>query len=106
MTDTVQTIAALLEAGADTHTAITAPGGVPLTYAALRAHVANTVAALNSRGIGSADRVAIVLDNRPEMATAFLAIGAGATAAPLNPSYRADEFEFFLTDLRAKLLVI
>src|ERR1019366_9402107 len=24
----------------------------------------------------------------------------------LNPSYRADEFEFYLTDLRAKLLVI
>ena len=40
------------------------------------------------------------------MATAFLCIAAGATAAPLNPSYRADEFEFYLTDLRAKLLVI
>jgi acyl-CoA synthetase (AMP-forming)/AMP-acid ligase II len=106
MGDTIGTIAELLEAGADRHAAITAPGGVPLTYAALRAHVANTVAALNSRGIGSADRVAIVLDNGPEMATAFLAIGAGATAAPLNPSYRADEFEFYLTDLRAKLLVI
>ena len=106
MIDTINTIAQLLEAGADTHAAITAPGGVPLTYAALRAHVANTVAALNSRGIGSSDRVGIVLDNGPEMAAAFLAIGAGATAAPLNPSYRADEFEFYLTDLRAKLLVI
>ncbi|HEX7545739.1 MAG TPA: acyl--CoA ligase [Gemmatimonadaceae bacterium] len=106
MSDTAQTIAQLLEAGADDHTAITAPGGVPLTYGALRAHVANTVAALNARGIGTGDRVAIVLDNGPEMAAAFLGIGAGATAAPLNPSYRADEFEFYLTDLRAKLLVI
>src|SRR5471032_3353631 len=106
MSDTIRTISELLEAGADTHTAITAPGGVPLTYAALRAHVANTVAALNSHGIGANDRVAIVLDNGPEMATAFLAIASGATAAPLNPSYRADEFEFYLTDLRAKLLVI
>jgi oxalate---CoA ligase len=106
MTDTARTIAQLLEAGADTHTAITAPGGVPLTYAALRAHVANTVAALNARGIGNNDRVAIVLDNGPEMATAFLGIASGATAAPLNPSYRADEFEFYLTDLRARLLVI
>ena len=40
------------------------------------------------------------------MAAAFLGIGAGATAAPLNPSYRADEFEFYLTDLKAKVLVI
>lgn len=106
MSDIAQTIAQLLEAGADAHTAIMAPGGVPLSYAGLRSHVANTVAALNSRGIGSSDRVAIVLDNGPEMATAFLAIASGATAAPLNPSYRADEFEFYLTDLRAKLLVI
>ena len=35
-----------------------------------------------------------------------LASAAAATAAPLNPSYRADEFEFYLTDLRAKLLVV
>ncbi|MFI5245136.1 MAG: acyl--CoA ligase [Gemmatimonadales bacterium] len=106
MTDTANTIAQLLEAGAENHTALTAPGGVPLSYGALRTHVANTVATLNARGIGANDRVAIVLDNGPEMAVAFLAIGAGATAAPLNPSYRADEFEFYLTDLRAKLLVI
>jgi acyl-CoA synthetase (AMP-forming)/AMP-acid ligase II len=106
MSDTAQTIAQVIEAGADDDTALTAPGGVPLTYGALRAQVASTVAALNARGIGAGDRVAIVLDNGPEMAAAFLAIGAGATAAPLNPSYRADEYEFYLTDLRAKLLVI
>ncbi len=40
------------------------------------------------------------------MAAAFLSIGSAATAAPLNPGYRADEFEFYLTDLRAKLLVV
>ena len=50
-------------------------------------------------GIGRGDRVAIVLPNGPEMATAFLAVAAGATTAPLNPAYRADEFEFYLTDL-------
>ena len=105
-TENATTIPQLLSAGADAHTAITAPGGVPLTYAALRAHVATTVSALNSRGIGNNDRVGIVLDNGPEMATAFLGIASGATAAPLNPAYRADEFEFYLTDLRAKLLVI
>src|SRR6185369_12135067 len=61
---------------------------------------------LNSRWIAAGDRVAIVLDNGPEMAAAFLTMASAATAAPLNPGYRADEFEFYLTDLRAKLLVV
>ncbi|MFN9096380.1 MAG: acyl--CoA ligase, partial [Alphaproteobacteria bacterium] len=50
------------------------------------------------------DRVAIVLPNGPEMAAAFIAIGAGATTAPLNPSYRADDFNCYLTDRTAKAL--
>ena len=105
-TETANTIAQLLEAGAENDAAIMAPGGTPLTYGALRRQVRGIVSALNERGIGANDRVAIVLDNGPEMATAFLCVGAGATAAPLNPGYRADEFEFYLTDLRAKLLVV
>jgi acyl-CoA synthetase (AMP-forming)/AMP-acid ligase II len=106
MTESATTIAALLERGADRATALSAPGGVPLTYSALRAQMSDTVKALATRGIGGGDRVAIVLDNGPEMAAAFLSIAAGATAAPLNPAYRAEEFEFYMTDLRAKLLVI
>ena len=81
------------------------PAGCRSRTARCARRCAASVSALNERGIGANDRVAIVLDNGPEMATAFLGIGAGATAAPLNPSYRADEFEFYLTDLRAKLLV-
>src|SRR3954471_2269075 len=100
------TIPELLRAGAGDAPALNAPGGVPLSYRALRALVSDTTAALNARGIGAGDRVGIVLDNGPEMAAAFLTIGSAATAAPLNPSYRADEFEFYLTDLRAKLLIV
>ena len=106
MTDSPQTIPALLERGADDATALSAPGGTPLTYRALRTLVADVRQALGARGIGPGDRVAIVLDNGPEMAAAFLTIGSAATAAPLNPGYRADEFEFYLTDLRARLLVV
>ena len=40
------------------------------------------------------------------MATAFLAVAAGATSAPLNPAYRASEFDFYLSDLHAKALLI
>ncbi len=106
MSSSASTVIELLEQGAQDATALSAPGGVPLTYRALRKLVSDTLAALNSRGIGRNDRIAIVLDNGPEMAAAFLCVSAGATAAPLNPAYRADEFEFYLTDLKAKLLVV
>lgn len=105
MTEPAKTITELLQSGAPRRSALTAPGGGPLTYDALRSLVADTMLALAERGVGANDRVAIVLDNGPEMAAAFLSIAASATAAPLNPSYRAEEFEFYLTDLRAKLLV-
>ena len=95
------TIASCLETGKDDDTAIAAPGRHGLTFAALRAHAAKTVVQLNARGIGRNDRVAIVLPNGPEMASAFLTIGAGATTAPLNPGYREDEFDFYLSDLNA-----
>ena len=106
MSDTATTVTALLDAGAPEATALATPGGSPLTYRALRALAAQTLAALNARGVGRNDRVAIVLDNGPEMAAAFVCITAGATAAPLNPAYRAEEFEFYLSDLNAKILVI
>jgi acyl-CoA synthetase (AMP-forming)/AMP-acid ligase II len=100
------TLNALLANGAAAAPAIRAPGRPALSYAGLRELSAATIARLNGIGIGRNDRVAIVLPNGPEMAAAFIAIGAGATTAPLNPSYRADEFNFYLTDLKAKALVV
>jgi len=99
-------ISAALAAAPATGLALLAPGQAPLTYAALCSNVASCIAALNQFGIGRGDRVAIVLPNGPHMAAAFVAIAAGATAAPLNPAYRAEEFEFYLSDLRAKALVV
>ena len=99
-------IPTLLRTGAPHATALSAPGRPDLTYDRLRAHVQATVAALNARGIGRGDRVAIVLPNGPEMASAFVAIAAGAATAPLNPAYRQPEFEFYLSDLGAKALVM
>jgi acyl-CoA synthetase (AMP-forming)/AMP-acid ligase II len=96
----------LLQAGADDAPALLGENRTPLSHGALRTLVSDTVAALNGMGIGRDDRVAIVLPNGPEMAAAFVAIGAGATTAPLNPVYRADEFDFYLSDLNAKALVV
>jgi len=86
--------------------AILAPDQAPLTYSRLQGHVRSVVARLNELGIGRNDRVAIVLPNGPNMAVAFLSVAAGATSAPLNPAYRAPEFDFYLSDLNAKALVI
>jgi acyl-CoA synthetase (AMP-forming)/AMP-acid ligase II/thioesterase domain-containing protein/acyl carrier protein len=80
--------------------------GIPLSYQHLWEQVCATVLALNQLGIGRHDRVAVVLPNGPEMAVVFLAIAAGATCAPLNPAYRRQEFDFYLTDLQAKALIL
>jgi acyl-CoA synthetase (AMP-forming)/AMP-acid ligase II len=102
-----ETISRLLAGGDAAAAAIRGTNERPsLTFGALRDLCARTVKALNAMGIGRGDRVAIVLPNGPEMAAAFLAIGAGATTAPLNPAYKAEEFTFYLTDLEAKALVV
>ncbi len=91
---------------APTAQAMMSPGGTPLSYSAMNQLIAQTTTALNSFGIGRGDRVAIVLPNCPEMATAFVAVASACTAAPLNMAYRADEFEFYLSDLNAKALIV
>lgn len=96
----------LLATGADDAPAISAPGKSPLSFGALRSLIGETIARLNGLGIGRNDRVAIVLPNGPEMATCFMACASGVTSAPLNPAYRADEFEFYLSDLGARALIV
>jgi len=100
------TILDLLSHGDAADPAIGAPERAPLVYEALRQHVRKTVATLRGLGIGRNDRVAIVLPTGPEMASAFVSVGAGATTAPLNSAYRDEEFEFYLSDLKAKALIV
>jgi acyl-CoA synthetase (AMP-forming)/AMP-acid ligase II len=102
----VNTLFELLARGADTAVAIAAPERPALSHAELRALAKARVADLNAAGIGRNDRVAIVLPNGPEMASAFVTLGCGATTAPLNPGYKREEFDFYLADLNAKALVI
>ena len=102
----MKTLNELLLSGKDDATAISAPGGKPLTYKGLGELVHATRASLNAAGVGRNDRVAIVLPNGPEMATSFIAMTSACTSAPLNPGYRGDEFEFYLSDLNAKALVV
>lgn len=104
--DSIQQLVATQATRYPATTAITSPGRSPLSYAQLRSLIETNLAAFNKIGIGKGDRVAMVLPNGPEMATAFLTVAAGATAAPLNPGYQAPEFEFYLSDLNAKALLI
>lgn len=101
--DTIYSLIAHQDADAP---AIGAPDRKPMTYADLRRLSEQTLEVINGIGIGRGDRVAIVLPNGAEMAAAFIAVGAGASTAPLNPGYRADEFEFYLNDLNAKALIV
>ena len=81
-----RTIRALIAGGDGAAPALLAPSRPALSFAGLQRLADDTIAALNGLGIGRNDRVAIVLPNGPEMAAAFVAIGAGATTAPLNPA--------------------
>jgi acyl-CoA synthetase (AMP-forming)/AMP-acid ligase II len=100
------TLISLLSAAAPDAAALSAPGRSALNHAGLRVQIEQTLAWLNARGIGRNDRVAIVLPNGPEMASCFLACAAGVTSAPLNPAYRGEEFQFYLSDLKAKALIV
>jgi acyl-CoA synthetase (AMP-forming)/AMP-acid ligase II len=100
------TIAALLADKPDGALAIGAPGREWLTYGGLRRLALDVSGQLRSLGIGPTDRVAIVLANGPEMATAFVTIAQAAVTAPLNPAYQQEEYAFYLRDLKAKALVV
>ncbi|SET71688.1 acyl--CoA ligase [Oceanicella actignis] len=101
-----ETIEALLAPHPDQAPALEAPGRAPLIHGALRALTGRVRDSLRRAGIGRGDRVAIVLPNGPEMAAAFLTVAQGATTAPLNPAYKAEEFDFYLSDLDAKAIIL
>lgn len=86
--------------------AIGAPGRNWLSGPGLARLAIDIREALNGVGIGRGDRVAIVLPNGPEMASCFPAVAACCTAAPLNPAYKSDEFEFYLSDLTPAALIL
>ncbi|MFQ5852308.1 MAG: AMP-binding protein [Candidatus Binatia bacterium] len=85
--------------------ALIAFGRPPLSYRRLWQQVCEVVEALNMFGLGRDSRIAIVLPNGAEMLVAFLGASAGSVSAPLNTGYKAQEFKFYLTDLKANALI-
>ena len=99
------TLIDLLDQGSPDHPALRVPDGPSLTYEQLRGQVRAMGAQLATQGIKRGDRVALVLPNGVEAIVGFLAVSSVATAAPLNPSYKADEFRFYLEDVSARALI-
>jgi oxalate---CoA ligase len=106
----IDTVARLVERAAATDpaaTAILAPGQrASLSYGGLVKLMGSVAAGLAEHGIGPSDRVALVLQNGPEAATAFLSCAVAAVCAPLNPTYRREELDFFLDDLAPRAVIV
>jgi len=99
-------LADLLQSAPGSHTAVILPdAGIQVTYDQLRDQVMTMADALTGLGIGPGDRVATVLPNGLPAIVSFLAASIAGTAAPLNPGYRQDEFNFFIEDTAAKVLL-
>jgi acyl-CoA synthetase (AMP-forming)/AMP-acid ligase II/acyl carrier protein len=77
-----------------------------LSWRQLDVNVCDLIAGLRGRGIGSSDRVALVLPDGPMMAVAFLAVSSACACAPLNPNYRERDFDFYIGDLRPKAVIL
>jgi len=106
--DTAASISELLDSAAracPAAAALGAPGREDLAYEDLWNLVQRTAGQLEAAG-AAAGNIAMVLPNGPEMAAAFLSVCAAATAAPLNPLYRAHEFDFYFQDLSPSALVV
>jgi acyl-CoA synthetase (AMP-forming)/AMP-acid ligase II len=97
----------LLEHNRPSHPAIVVAGGGPtLSYEQLQQQVDALAKELKRFGINRGDRVAMALPNGLEMIVSFLAATVAATAAPLNPGYKLDEFRFYLEDTSACALIV
>jgi long-chain acyl-CoA synthetase len=73
-----------------------------ITYGELHARVDAATGALQARGVGPGDRVAIVLGTTPTFVEAAAAIlRAGAVMVPLLPGLAPDELRFALADGRS-----
>ena len=109
VTSAPHTIADLISAQARRRpddVAITAPSRAPLSYARLQAQVEQMRCWLSGHDLERGDRVALLLENGPELAVAFLSLASTLACAPLNPAYRESELEFYLSDLGVSAVVV
>jgi len=94
-----------LAAGRESKAAILC-GDRVVTYRDLYENVNRFGNALLQRDVRMEERVALLLPDSPEFAFGFFgAMKAGAVAVPLNTNLKPDDYEYFLNDSRARVLV-
>jgi len=86
--------------------AIMAPDRTPLTYRGLSLLTTYMHTVLRGIGIKHNDRVAIILPNGPEAATAFLGVSSYCASAPLSSEHKQEEFAYFLSRLKARAIIV
>ena len=89
--------------------AIIVPGTPPLiiNHDRLQQHVVAFQAGLAILGIGPEDAVSISLPNSLEFVVAFLAVTwQKGIAAPLNPAYKEDEGNFYVSDMGSAAVLV
>lgn len=86
--------------------ALVTPGGPVVSYGSLQEQVVRLATFLQRSGIARHDRIGIVLPNGIDAVIAFLAAAAAGTAAPLNPAYKLEEFQYYLADTGARALIV
>ncbi|WP_066914064.1 non-ribosomal peptide synthetase, partial [Mycobacterium interjectum] len=80
--------------------------GRRLTYRAINEAANRLTHWLIEQGIGSEDRVAVLLDKSPELIVTAVGIAkSGAVYVPVDPTYPRDRLEFILEDCDAKLVL-
>ncbi|THE66841.1 long-chain fatty acid--CoA ligase [Salinadaptatus halalkaliphilus] len=104
MTNLVNHLATAVETFGD-NTAI-GYEGTETSYEELWAQTGAFATALESRGVGDDDRVALYLPNLPPFVVAFHGtLRAGGAVVPMNPQYKAREIGHLLGDSEAKVVV-
>ncbi|SVA62026.1 uncharacterized protein METZ01_LOCUS114880 [marine metagenome] len=96
----------IIEDQNDNNVALTSENSPPLLYKDLKSFVNKIASQLAGNGISNKDRAAIVLPNGPFMASSFLTLSSYMSAAPLNTSYKTNEYEFYLKDLNPKIVIV
>jgi acyl-CoA synthetase (AMP-forming)/AMP-acid ligase II len=83
------------------------PAGLELTYGDVRAQILDLRGRYADAGYGHGHRVALLLENRPEFFSHYLALNAlGASIVPINPDYRHDEMLYQMEHSEADLAVV
>lgn len=83
------------------------PHALSISYEQLHSQVSSFQKKLAHLGIAPQAAVSIALPNSYEFIVAFLAASwQRAIAAPLNPAYKQEEFEFYIDDLSSAVALV